>query len=67
MKKASVKKNNNDLRPEYDLSQLKGKCGACEFADVCGGSRARAYALSGDPMEPEPCCNYISAAHERAD
>lgn len=50
-----------------DLSQLKGKCGACEFADVCGGSRARAYALSGDPMAPEPCCNYIPAAHERAD
>ncbi|MGI9100985.1 MAG: SPASM domain-containing protein [Terriglobales bacterium] len=41
-----------------DTSQLKGKCGACEFKDVCGGSRARAYALTGDPMAEEPCCAY---------
>jgi AdoMet-dependent heme synthase len=30
-----------------DVSQLKGKCGRCEFQDVCGGSRARAFALTG--------------------
>ena len=41
-----------------DTSQLKGKCGACEFKDVCGGSRARAYALTGDVMAEEPCCVY---------
>lgn len=32
-----------------DRSRLKGKCGVCEFRDVCGGSRARAYAMTGDP------------------
>jgi len=42
-----------------DLSQLKGKCGRCEFQDVCGGSRARAFALTGDPLAEEPCCCYI--------
>jgi len=44
-----------------DLSQLKGKCGRCEFQDVCGGSRARAFAFTGDPLAAEPCCSYIPA------
>jgi radical SAM protein len=42
-----------------DVSQLKGKCGRCEFQDVCGGSRARAFALTGDPLAEESCCSYI--------
>jgi radical SAM protein len=42
-----------------DSSQLKGKCGACDFKDLCGGSRARAYAVSGDPLAEEPCCAYM--------
>jgi radical SAM protein len=42
-----------------DTSQLKGKCGACEFKEICGGSRARAYALTGDPHGEESCCAYI--------
>jgi len=45
-----------DLR---DTSKLGGKCGACEFKEICGGSRSRAYALSGDPHAEEPCCSYI--------
>jgi AdoMet-dependent heme synthase len=39
-------------------SRLEGKCGACEFKEICGGSRARAYALTGDPLAQEPCCIY---------
>jgi radical SAM protein len=39
-----------------DSSNLKGKCGICEFREVCGGSRARAYALTGDLFAAEPCC-----------
>lgn len=42
-----------------DDSQLGGKCGACEFRHVCGGSRARAFALTGDPLAEEPCCAYV--------
>jgi radical SAM protein with 4Fe4S-binding SPASM domain len=44
-----------DLR---DPDLLKGKCGACEFKRVCGGSRARAYALTGDYLGPDPACAY---------
>ncbi len=41
-----------------DTSQLKGKCGECEFREVCGGSRARAFAMTGDALAEEPCCAY---------
>ena len=39
-----------------DSKNLRGKCGICEFREVCGGSRARAYALTGDVFAEEPCC-----------
>jgi AdoMet-dependent heme synthase len=45
-----------------DYSQIKGKCGACEFKAICGGSRARAYAIIGDPMRSDPYCIYQPAA-----
>jgi radical SAM protein len=41
-----------------DSANLQGKCGHCEFREVCGGSRARAYAVSGSPFAEEPCCVY---------
>lgn len=41
-----------------DPSLLKGKCAGCEFARVCGGCRARAYAETGDYLEEEPYCVY---------
>lgn len=41
-----------------DTTRLKGKCGACEFKEICGGSRARAFAVSGDVLAEEPCCTY---------
>jgi len=41
-----------------DTSRLEGKCGACEYKEICGGSRARAYAVTGDPLAQEPCCIY---------
>jgi radical SAM protein with 4Fe4S-binding SPASM domain len=41
-----------------DYAQLKGKCGLCEFKNICGGSRARAYALTGDYMQSDPYCVY---------
>ncbi|SDY94809.1 radical SAM protein, BA_1875 family [Evansella caseinilytica] len=40
----------------------KGKCGVCEFRHVCGGSRSRAYAITGDYLESEPYCVYIPQA-----
>jgi len=41
-----------------DLSNLKGKCGACEYKRICGGCRARAYEATGDCFEAEPYCIY---------
>jgi len=41
-----------------DSSRLKGKCGRCAVRSVCGGSRARAYAMTGDLFAEEPCCAY---------
>ncbi len=41
-----------------DADGFKGKCGICEYRSICGGSRARAYAVTGDPLESEPDCVY---------
>jgi len=43
--------------------RLKGKCGQCEFRQICGGSRARAYAVTQDPFAEEPDCIYQPAAN----
>ena len=42
-----------------DPGSLTGRCGCCEFASVCGGSRSRAYGLTGDPYAEEPWCRYV--------
>lgn len=41
-----------------DPDKLGGKCGVCEYRHVCGGSRARAFAVTGDPLAQEPDCSY---------
>jgi len=41
-----------------DPSRLQGRCGSCQYADVCGGSRARAYAVHGDYLAEDPACEY---------
>ncbi|MGO9335701.1 MAG: TIGR04053 family radical SAM/SPASM domain-containing protein [Acidimicrobiales bacterium] len=40
-------------------AEFPGRCGRCEYADECGGSRARAYAASGDPLADDPACRYL--------
>ncbi|MCS7225059.1 MAG: TIGR04053 family radical SAM/SPASM domain-containing protein [Armatimonadetes bacterium] len=46
------------FRTIRNTNLLKGKCGLCEFKDICGGSRARAYAATGDFMRSDPYCIY---------
>lgn len=46
----------NQLR---DSKKYKGKCGICEYLTICGGCRARAYALCGDYLAEEPFCSYV--------
>ena len=41
-----------------DFKSYKGSCGKCEYVNVCGGCRARAYAIHGDYMAQEPFCSY---------
>ncbi|WP_202318364.1 TIGR04053 family radical SAM/SPASM domain-containing protein [Archaeoglobus neptunius] len=41
-----------------DPDRLEGKCGVCEYRAICGGSRARAYAIHGNYLAEEPCCIY---------
>jgi radical SAM protein len=49
------------LLRQIRAAQFTGRCGACEYADLCGGSRARAYAASGDPLGEDPACPYLPA------
>jgi len=44
-----------------DHTKLKGSCGACEYKEVCGGCRARAYEATGDYLQAEPYCLYQPA------
>ncbi|MGZ5476127.1 MAG: TIGR04053 family radical SAM/SPASM domain-containing protein [Thermoanaerobaculia bacterium] len=70
LKAGNVK--NGSLRETYrsselfvslrDNGKLKGKCGRCEFRDLCGGSRARAWSMTGDMFESDPLCTYEPAA-----
>ncbi len=55
---AEIYRNAPIFKALRNTSRLEGKCGACEFKEICGGSRARAYALTGDPLAQEPCCIY---------
>ncbi len=45
-----------------DPDRLTGRCGRCRFRAACGGSRARAYAFSGDPLAEDPTCMYQPGA-----
>jgi radical SAM protein len=55
---AEIYRNAPIFKSLRDTSKLEGKCGACEYKEICGGSRARAYAVTGDPLAQEPCCIY---------
>ena len=45
-----------------DPSGYSGKCGVCDFNWICGGSRARTYAMTGDPLASDPSCVYLPPA-----
>lgn len=47
-----------------DPDALRGKCGACEYCQFCGGSRSRAYAYTGDPLASDPLCAYVPDGYD---
>jgi len=53
-----VYRNSPLFRTLRDADNLRGKCGACEFRNLCGGSRSRSFALTGDYLAEDPKCIY---------
>ena len=53
-----VYRNHPVFQELRDPTLLKGKCGACEFRAICGGSRSRAFAHTGDYLESDTACAY---------
>jgi len=47
---------------EIRAAGFGGKCGRCEYRELCGGSRSRAFAATGDPLAEDPACAYVPAA-----
>ena len=62
----AVYRDNPLLRRLRDRDLLVGKCRACEYRRVCGGSRARAWAVTGNPLESDPLCPYVPRVGNRA-
>ncbi|MFH1616217.1 MAG: radical SAM protein [Planctomycetota bacterium] len=50
-----------------DSEKLEGKCGLCDYKEICGGCRARAYAATGNYMAEDPFCAYIPQSEIRVD
>lgn len=59
---ADIYRNSPVFQSLRNPDGFKGKCGVCEYRQVCGGSRSRAYAMTGDYLESEPFCVYIPQA-----
>jgi radical SAM protein with 4Fe4S-binding SPASM domain len=47
------------FRTLRDSDALRGKCGACAYRNVCGGSRARSFAMTGDVLRSDPLCSFV--------
>lgn len=56
---ADIYRNHPIFLKLRDDDALEGKCGVCEYRKVCGGSRARAYGMSGDMLGHDELCSYI--------
>ena len=54
----SIYRDDKIFRRLRDPDALIGKCGRCEFREICGGSRARAYAATGSLVACDPLCSY---------
>ena len=53
-----IYQESNLFKSLRNKDELKGRCGACEYRYVCGGSRSRAFATAGDYLAEEPFCSY---------
>lgn len=64
----NIYRNSPIFQALHTPSTFKGKCGICEYRTLCGGSRARAFAYTGDPLASDPFCPYEprTASHSSA-
>ncbi|MBI4575021.1 MAG: TIGR04053 family radical SAM/SPASM domain-containing protein [Planctomycetes bacterium] len=62
---ARVYRDAEVLRRLRDPALLGGRCGRCPYRDLCGGSRARAYALTGDYLAEDPACRFEPGRTDR--
>jgi len=53
------------LLREIRAARFAGRCGRCPYLDLCGGSRARAYAATGDALAEDPACPYVPSPATR--
>jgi radical SAM protein len=59
---AAAYRDSTLFRALREPARFAGKCGACEYQNLCGGSRSRAWALTGDYLESDPRCVYIPSS-----
>ncbi|TYL40678.1 radical SAM/SPASM domain-containing protein [Natronococcus pandeyae] len=52
------------FRSLRDRDRLQGKCGACPYRTVCGGSRSRAFAHTGNPLASDPLCPFVPSEYD---
>ena len=51
--------NSEFFKQVKDKKNIKGKCGVCEFLEICGGCRSSALFYTGDILGSDPRCGYI--------
>ncbi|MCH6558634.1 MAG: radical SAM protein [Nitrospirae bacterium] len=56
---------NSDIFESFRYPHLKGKCGDCEYSEICGGCRARPYVDHGDWLDEDPWCLYTPKGGEK--
>ncbi len=63
---ASIYRDSDIFRRLRRPHELEGACGRCEFSTTCGGSRARAFALTGNPLASDPWCVRVGGEQHAA-
>ena len=61
-----IYRNSPVFRALHNPEKFLGRCGACEYKFICGGSRARAFAHTGNLLESDPFCPYVPAKFDAA-
>ncbi|HEV2349615.1 MAG TPA: TIGR04053 family radical SAM/SPASM domain-containing protein [Terriglobia bacterium] len=59
---ADIYRNAPVFKSLHDPTQFEGPCGFCEYSAICGGSRARAFESTGNPLASDPFCTYVPEA-----